>query len=97
MRPTGKIPRRVPGKTKGVGRAELAEAAPTGEPAKIPFTKEASFDVSVVEIDSLLGLMAVRVTFGAKSVTNWVLRGGLVCHTGKKCIEDTYRFIGVLR
>lgn len=70
IRPTGKISRRVPGRTKGVGRAELAEAAPTGEPANTPFTKEASFDVRVVEIVSSLELMAERITFGAKSVTN---------------------------
>lgn len=42
MRPTGKIPSLLPGRTKGVGRADARLAAPTGDPAKTPFTKEAS-------------------------------------------------------
>ena len=67
------MPKLVPGKTKGDGLAELAEAAPTGEPAKTPFTKDASFEVSVVESIPLSPCMSDKVTFGAKRVTSWVL------------------------
>ena len=69
----GNLPSVTPGRTNGVGRAIRAEAAPTGELAKTPLTKDASLDVNVVEIGCSSALKAERVTLGASRVTSSVL------------------------
>lgn len=73
IRPTGKMPSVVPGMTNGVGLMEVREAAPTGDPAKMPFTKDASFELSVVDSSRSPAPVAVSVTFGASRVTSCVL------------------------
>ena len=79
MRPTGKIPRVLPGSAKvaALAAAEavalLPEVDVTPGNANMPLTKDASLDDSIVVTDFPLGSVPVRVIRGVKSVCTLTL------------------------